>query len=342
MAGPRDSSRAPEFPDGNEPVSPRSAERRSPRALAHDPPVLKHEWAVDRPLEAAAFLDAARARLAMDDAAWERLLRHDGLHVDRVRWGDRAAGAVPAGTQVVAYAFVREPEPLVLPESCVLFDEDGLVAVDKPPWWAVQGTRASRCVSLETALRRRLDCPMLTPVHRLDRETTGVLLFARDGRAAAPVARQFARREVRKEYAVVGWCEGEVPERFEVEGRMVRVAHPSHSLFELRDGEEGLPSRTSFETVARSGSRVLLRALPLTGRTHQLRVHLAARGLPIVGDSLYGRGFSDGEPWSAERMLLHAQALCFRLGDRDVEIRAPLPPDFPAFAAATAATTPVP
>lgn len=317
-------------------ISPRTDERRSPRALAHDPPVRKTEWVVGAGLGPGAFLlttDAfladARERAGLDQVAWERVLRHGGLHLDRRRWDAAAPPAlVPSGTSVVCYSYEREPVPLELGRDAILLDRDGLVAVDKPPWWAVQGTRASTQVSLERALRERLDCPKLTPCHRLDRETSGVLLFARDGKVAAEVGRQLARQEVEKRYLAVVHP---APERgaWEVRGVMARVAHPSHSLFELRPaGEEGQASTTRFEVAAREGERALVLAEPLTGRTHQLRVHLTAGGTPIVGDSLYGGGWSPGHPWSAERLQLHAASVELRFGGQPLRVEAPLPASF--------------
>lgn len=316
-------------PGGGIRISPRSAERRSPRALAHDPPVTRSAWTTDREFGVDGFLEDARARGGWDDDAWERLLRHGGMHLDRTRFeASPDSRRIPSGTVVVAYSFAREPRPLELSPSVILLDEGGLVAVNKPPWWCVQGTRASRLVSLERALRGMLDCPRLTPVHRLDRETSGVILFAREGRVAGDIGRQLARREVGKEYVAVVHP-APAADAWQVEGRIVRIEHPSHSLFELRrEGSEGLPSATRFDVVERRGERAWIRAFPLTGRTHQLRVHLVASGCPIVGDSLYAGGWSPGAPWSAERLQLHASAITFRFGARQMRIEAPVPEDF--------------
>lgn len=319
-----------------------TAEHRSPRALAFDPPAMKAEWTLEADTPLADLLRELRERVGSDDAL-ERLLRHGGLHLNRKRLCDfdEPPGLLAAGTHVVAYWFEREPEPLVLPESCVIHDEHGLVAVNKPPWWTTQGTRASRFASLERALRAALGCPRLTPVNRIDRETSGVLLFARDTRAAAEAGRQFIARTVRKEYLAAVQPEPGIPEAWEVRGHVVRVEHPSHSLFALREGEgDQVSSRgdiaddrtwslTSFETFARLPAATLVLARPVTGRTHQIRVHLAARGLSILGDSLYGAGWQPGAPFATERMLLHARAVTLRVGGRETRIEAPLPADFP-------------
>ncbi len=317
-----------------------SRERRSPTADAFDPAVLKAEWTLPAATPLPALLAELRERVG-DDAAFERLMRHGGIHLDRRRLSDFAEppATLPAGTAVIAYWFTREPEPLVLPDELVLLDEGGLVAVSKPPWWTTQGTRASRFASLERALRERLACPALTPIHRLDRETTGVLLFARDSRAASEAGKQFIARSIRKEYLCVTPDLPGGPSAWEVKGRMARIEHPSHSLFALDPGVSGqgdaggpgVWSATRFEIAWRDGARGLavVRAQPLTGRTHQLRVHLAASDRPIIGDSLYGEGHVPDAPFVTERMLLHARALTLRAGGVERTIEAPVPGDFP-------------
>jgi tRNA pseudouridine32 synthase/23S rRNA pseudouridine746 synthase len=316
---------------GPAPHAPRakSQEHRSPRALAFDPPALKAEWLVESDQSLDAFLAALRDRVG-DDASFERLMRHGGVHLDRRRLCDfpEPPAVVPAGTSVIAYWFTREPEQLALPADVVLFDERGLVAIDKPPWWTTQGTRASRFASLERALRDLLGCSWLTPVNRLDRETTGVLLFARDSAAASEAGRQLLKRTVAKEYVTIVENAEPLPDAWSVEGRMARIPHPSHSLFAMTSGD-GDWSATRFETVVRGDGRTLVHALPSTGRTHQIRVHLSSGGSPILGDSLYGTGWRPG-PLGAERMMLHARAVTLMLGGRSTRIEAPIPEDFPA------------
>jgi RluA family pseudouridine synthase len=307
-----------------------SSERRSPLALEHDPPVERFDWLVDSPLAGDELLAATVERAGWTTEDAERLGRHAGIHLDGHRLlPESPPRLVPEGTRVVAYRLSAEPRPVSLPEDAVLFDRDGLVAVAKPAFFTVQGTRATRMSSLERALRERLDCPRLTPIHRLDRETSGLVLFARERSAASDLGRQFQRRSIEKEYlAVVAPPPAE--EDWTVEGLLVRVEHPSHSRFGLSDdgGAEGKPSRTRFELEERSDGRALVRAHPETGRTHQLRVHLTASGCPIVGDSLYGAGWQPGVAESAERLQLHALRLRFRLGGEPLELEAAPPPDF--------------
>jgi 23S rRNA-/tRNA-specific pseudouridylate synthase len=117
-----------------------------------------------------------------------------------------------------------------------------------------------------------------------------------------------------------------------VSGRLVRVLHPAHSLFDLRDegSDEGRASCTAFAVLERRGERALLSVRPVTGRTHQIRVHAAGSGCPLVGDSLYGQGWSPAaEPWSARRLQLHALRVALRApGGGRLVIEAPPPRDF--------------
>lgn len=305
-----------------------TVERRSPDAAAHDPRVRRVSWTTDRSFSAAGFAEEIRRRAELTEEEWERLRRHAGAFVDRIRWeGERAGNPVERGSVVTVYCYEEEPRRITLPPHVVLFDEGGLVAVDKPPWFTTQGSRASRLSSLERALRERLSCPELRPCNRLDRETSGVVLFARDGRAASLVGKQLERRTVRKEYLAVV---SPPPRRtaWEVAGRLVRTEHPLHSAFDhvAGDAAEGRPALTRFEGVEGRGSRALVRAFPVTGRTHQIRVHLAASGCPIVGDSIYGSGWRPGEhATSASRLQLHALSVTLRtpIGERTIEASPP-------------------
>jgi 23S rRNA-/tRNA-specific pseudouridylate synthase len=119
-----------------------------------------------------------------------------------------------------------------------------------------------------------------------------------------------------------------------VSGPLGPAQTPPRFRFELRarEARDTRPSLTQFRVAARAGERALVECTPKTGRTHQLRVHLAAGGTPIVGDDLYGPPYQPGAPTSASRVQLHASSLRARLakGGPEVEIRAPLPRDFEA------------
>jgi len=324
------------------------AVQHRPPAERFDPPCLRATWHAEATQPRDAFLRDARARLG--DAGWsgaqvERLLRHGGLHLDGRPCGEGTLpGTIGAGTRVVAYGFVREPEPVPIAASLVLLDAEGVVAVNKPAWIAVQATRASQLLSLERALRALLACPSLVAVHRLDRETSGVLLFARHAEAASRLGRALARGEAEKRYAAVV---SPPPERlaWSVGGFVGRALHPTRFRFAHFDepGPMRRPSETHFRLrrVAEGpggARRALVEARPVTGRTHQIRVHLAAGGTPIDGDPLYGPSGAEAAAGDtrarhgAERTQLHAESICIRLapeaGAAPREIHAPWPEDF--------------
>jgi len=293
----------------------------------YDPPLARVAWTTTAPLPRDAFLADARARLAsagLDAERIESALAHGGLHLCGVpRLAHELPERIDAASWVRVHAFRREPETPPLPEPLVLLDRDGLVAVAKPAWWPCQATRASRRLGLERVLQERLACPSLRAVHRLDRETSGVALYARDARAAARAGSAFARGAVVRRY-LAHVAPAPPEERFEVAGWLARAADPARFRFALHGapGPGRRASRTRFRRldVYAGGARV--EALPETGRTHQIRVHLAAAGSPVRGDPVYG------DAGAAARCLLHAELLA--LPELGLEIVAPPPADFAA------------
>lgn len=143
-------------------------------------------------------------------------------------------------------------------------------------------------------------------VHRLDMDTSGLLLLGLDADAQRDLSRQFEQREVEKSYIalVEGVPPGEAgeidaPMRLDVERRPYQIV----------DWAQGKPARTRWAVTAIEADRTRLKLWPLTGRTHQLRVHCAHIGHPIVGDVLYGSGVEGG---GEGRLMLHAAELVFR------------------------------
>jgi len=178
----------------------------------------------------------------------------------------------------------------------ILWEDEWLLAVDKPAGLVVHPTYKNASGTLLDALHARDGDRRLFLLGRLDRLTSGVVLVAKSREIYAAVQRNW--QQVEKEYLAV--VEGRVePARGDISlplgtdpaDRRRRVVRP-----------DGAPSVTRFERLASDGDRSLLRCRPLTGRRHQIRVHLAARGWPVVGDAVYGRAL-DGFP----RFALHAQ-----------------------------------
>lgn len=297
---------------------------RSPDAERFDPPCLRVSLRSEAALSRQELLDALLRGLDGDAAALARMLSHRGLQIGgRVVGADDLPPEVEAGTRIVGWALQWEPEPIPLRNEDLLFDGEGIVAVSKPAWLPVQGTRASQRFSLESLLRRRLEAPALRAAHRLDRETSGLVLFARDGDAARFLGQALAARQVLRHYLAVVTP----PPRqgaFRVEGELLRRLDTRRFRFALAPSAVAgsQPSATRFEVLEAGQGRALVAAEPETGRTHQIRVHLAHAGHPIVGDRVYG-----GAPL-ADRTLLHAGRLALRLpSGRALVLEAPPPED---------------
>ena len=189
-----------------------------------------------------------------------------------------------------------------LTELQILHRDDDLVAVDKPSGVLSDATRDPNRDHLGLALQRWHgdDQAQFLPVHRLDLGTSGIVLFARNRSAATGVMRQFESRSVQKRYhAVVYRPDGSWSADTSFERRSY-LRHRKGTTEEVTSG--GKPAESRFRVIEAAGNVALVEATPKTGRTHQLRVHLAALAAPIVGDGRYGVGEHD-------RLWLHAHRL---------------------------------
>jgi 23S rRNA pseudouridine955/2504/2580 synthase len=269
----------------------------------------------------------------------EKLLRTGQIRVDgkRARTGDpvspgQSIRVPPLSDTTAASDAPREPrarpQDVALLRDAVLYRDDWALVLNKPAGLAVQGgTNTDRPVDalldglrFESAERPRL-------VHRLDKDTSGVLLIARHAAAAAFFARAFRDKTTRKVYwAVVAGLPR--PERGRIDlglskgggGGRERV-HP--------DDEGGKNAVTYYRVVDHAGSKASwLALLPVTGRTHQLRAHCAALGTPILGDGKYGGSAAQLPGGAAEhRLHLHARSLEIPHPDGGtLRVTAPLPP----------------
>lgn len=181
--------------------------------------------------------------------------------------------------------YYREvPDETVVPfQIRVLHRDERLLVIDKPHFLAsIPGGRYLRETAL-TRMRQQLDLPHLSPVHRLDRETAGVMLFTVDPACRGAYQSLFQSRAVTKTYeAVAPWSERIDFPRVH-ESRI--EAKPTHFTMQEVDGVPN--SHTTIELLKRSGNFALYRLSPLTGRKHQLRVHMSALGIPIYNDLFY-------------------------------------------------------
>ncbi len=240
--------------------------------------------------------------------------------------------------------------------ASVLHSDERLVALAKPPGISLATSRRDPdgavrrlLAALDNAERAAhgLDAGTLLLVHRLDVGTSGVVLLARDTEAHRGLAVAFAARQVEKTYLALAWGRPRPPA-----GRFDRPLGPDRrDRRRMRIDPAGRAAASDYRTVGRGRQVSLLQLTPHTGRTHQLRVHLASAGHPIVGDDLYGgprhRGVRDPALRRAldpGRPLLHAWRLHLPPGRATVEliVTAPLPADLRAALAAAGIPEPRP
>jgi 23S rRNA pseudouridine1911/1915/1917 synthase len=249
-----------------------------------------------------------------------------------------ATGAA-AGAAVGAHAGVPDaeatPTGTALPWApyVVAYEDEHLLIVDKPAGVVVHPARGHRTGTLAQALAGRAaggeDEWRAGIVHRLDRDTSGLLVVAKSDAVHRALKALLAARELRREYLAL------------VEGRPESTAgtidapigrHPRDRIRMSIDGAEPREARTHFEIERVLASATLLRVRLETGRTHQIRVHLAAIGLPVCGDRQYGTP----DAYGLERQFLHAARLAFMhpMTGRPVDVSSPLPADLTAALAA--------
>ena len=253
---------------------------------------------------------------------------------DRVMTGQvlsvPCAEAAPAeGARAVRTVVpLTEDEERYVQEMVIERTRDALV-LNKPPGLATQGgTKTYQ--HLDRLLNGLADDEGQRPklVHRLDKDTSGVLLVARSARAAGHFAKTFSSRTARKVYwaLVIGVPS---PEEGQIDAPLAKQPGSGGEKMQV-DEANGQPSRTRFRTIDVAGNRCAWVELqPLTGRTHQLRAHMAAIGHPIVGDSKYGGADAFLTGGVSRKMHLHARRLRVDGPDgKPIDVTAELPPHF--------------
>jgi len=254
----------------------------------------------------------------------------------------KPAFAVAAGMRVEVD--IPPPEPAGVDAQdiplTILHEDDTIVVVDKPAGMVVHPGAGTRRDTLVNALLHRYgtlsegDPERPGIVHRLDKDTSGVIVVARTRGAHEHLARQFRRRAVEKRY--LGLARGRVAkDEGEVSWPIGR--HPRERMRMSVASRRARAASTAFRVLERLPGATLLELAPRTGRTHQLRVHLAALGHPLVGDRVYGRPRGLHRPpdaWApvlaaCPRQALHAASLAFAHPDdeRPMRVEAPLPRD---------------
>lgn len=223
---------------------------------------------------------------------------------------------VGAGDQISYNEIIQARPSLDIP---IVFEDPDIMVLDKPAGLVVHPTGAAQtdATLVDFVRRHTIDPDASRPgiVHRLDRDTSGLIIVAKNLEAKNYMQRLFADRKVTKEY--IALVSGRIPkDRAEIDlpigagAGVKRLIDPT-----------GRAARTVYEVIKRYPDATLLNAWPKSGRTHQLRVHFAAIGHPIVGDALYGHSEPD-----LHRQFLHAHKLAFTSpSGKFVEVTSPLP-----------------
>lgn len=210
-------------------------------------------------------------------------------------------------------------QPPTEPYISIIHRDADILVLDKPSGLlSVPGRHPALADSLATRVQKQF--PQALIIHRLDKDTSGLVLMSLNRKAHAKIATQFEARETKKSYIAEVW--GKV-EYSEGEIDLPLAIDPDNKPRHRVDHDHGKPAQTRWQIISYSDQSTRLRLFPLTGRTHQLRVHMKALGHPILGDDFYAEGDALR---AADRLLLHAEELSFRHPDgRDVTFTAPCP-----------------
>ena len=264
-------------------------------------------------------LSRSQARRLIDDG----LVMLDGRQA-------KASDAVPADA-TVSVSIPPAQETGLVPEDIpltIVYQDTDLLVVDKPAGLTVHPAPGHPSGTLVNALLAA--CPDLAEfagtlrpgiVHRLDKDTSGLMVVAKNDRAYRALSRQMKERQVQKTYlALVHGVPA--PAEAVIEAPIGRHPKNRKKMAVVAGGREAVTRYRVREELP--GGFALLEVEPVTGRTHQIRVHLAAIGHPVVGDAIYGRRSE-----LVGRQFLHAWRLAFAmpLGGRTLEFESPLPPD---------------
>jgi tRNA pseudouridine32 synthase/23S rRNA pseudouridine746 synthase len=211
------------------------------------------------------------------------------------------------GTLIFYYRALKHETPIPFEEG-ILYQDDHILVADKPHFLPVIPSGRFLRETLLVRLKKRLKLDNLVPLHRIDRETAGVVMFSHNPKTRSNYASLFTKHEVRKVYkALAPTLPGN---HFPLTRRSCLVK--GEPFFRMKE-VEGIPnSETSIDVVENMGAITLYRLIPVTGRQHQLRVHCAALGIPIINDKFYPEVQHCKEDDFSLPLQLLARSIAFR------------------------------
>ncbi|MBR7628802.1 MAG: 23S rRNA pseudouridine(955/2504/2580) synthase RluC [Aeromonas popoffii] len=218
-------------------------------------------------------------------------------------------------------------------ESQILFEDDAMIVLNKPSGMAVHGGSGLSFGVIEGLRALRPDARFLELVHRLDRDTSGVLLVAKKRSALRSLHEQLRVKTMRKQYLAL--VRGQWQPHVKVVNAPLRKNDLQSGERVVRVSSDGKPSETRFRIARQFAEATLVECSPITGRTHQIRVHTQHAGHPIACDDKYGEAAFDEKMRSQglKRLFLHAWKLSFThpVDGREMQVEAPLAPELDNF-----------
>ncbi|MCH7347115.1 MULTISPECIES: 23S rRNA pseudouridine(955/2504/2580) synthase RluC [Aeromonas] len=218
-------------------------------------------------------------------------------------------------------------------ESQILFEDDAMIVLNKPSGMAVHGGSGLSFGVIEGLRALRPDARFLELVHRLDRDTSGVLLVAKKRSALRSLHEQLRVKTMRKQYLAL--VRGQWQAHVKVVNAPLRKNDLQSGERVVRVSSDGKPSETRFRIARQFAEATLVECSPITGRTHQIRVHTQHAGHPIACDDKYGEAAFDEKMRSQglKRLFLHAWKLSFThpVDGREMQVEAPLAPELDNF-----------
>ena len=268
-------------------------------------------------------LDRLAKAMNVPEAAFRTAVELGGIHVNGRRVRDPRF-PVPAGARV-SICHSEPPPDFTFDPGWIIHEDDALIVFNKPSGMTKQGTRCFDVGHLYAFAGEYIG-GYVGLHHRLDRETSGVVIMSKDRNVNKSLADQFAGRTVDKEYRAV--VHGVIGEACTLDAPIGRIAglQPVRHWVDVPDAK---PAETRICPLRTGDTFSLISAHPKTGRTHQVRVHLAATGHPIVGDAFY----NSNEAMRSLRVLLHCYEMTLDhpiTGDR-ITFEAPVPQDMQQF-----------
>lgn len=238
----------------------------------------------------------------------ERIRRGDvfdatGVAIDPVR-----ASQPPGPGQSLLYYFREVPNEVPIPfDEVLLYQDDHLLVVDKPHFLPVVPSGDYLAETVLVRLKRKLGLPDLVPIHRIDRDTAGLVLFSKQPASRAAWCAMFSAHQVQKTYEAIAPWRADLSWPVTRHSRIKEAGH-----FMLQHEVDGLPNATTqIDVLEVRGDLARYQLRPVTGQRHQLRVHMLALGLPILNDGLYPVLTPKGQSDHTRPLQLLAKTLTF-------------------------------